>query len=127
MVSEAILNLNFPILSTKVSDLCALASKIINYNFYCAENFNPELIEHLVLNIAENYNVLSYHNFSHAFSVFLMLYQCKNKSAELHNCYSSFEFFIAYISALCHDMNHKGTNSAFEIKKKTDLAIKYNN
>lgn len=70
---------------------------------------------------------MAYHNFTHAFSVFLMFFQCAEVSPTLKSLFGDFEFFVAYIAALCHDMNHKGTNSAYEIKKKTDLAARYSN
>ena len=56
-----------------------------------------------------------------------MLYQCRESSTKLQELYSPFEYFIIYISALAHDINHKGLNSAWEIKNKTCLAAKYNN
>lgn len=70
---------------------------------------------------------MAYHNFSHAFSVFLMFYQCSELAPGFKNMFTSFELFVAFIAAFCHDMNHKGTNSTFEVKKKSDLAVKYNN
>ncbi len=31
------------------------------------------------------------------------------------------------IAAISHDMGHKGTNNMYEVKAKSELAIKYNN
>lgn len=34
--------------------------------------------------------------------------------------------FVAGVAALCHDLGHPGTNSAYEIKRKSSLAVIYN-
>ena len=126
-IGEAVNNLNFPILSAKVKDLCMVASAFLNKNSFSVENFDSQTIELLVENICERYNIVSYHNFSHAFSVFLLLFQCFERSEKLVANFSAFEVFVVYFSALCHDLNHPGTNSLYEIKRKSDLALLYNN
>ena len=39
---------------------------------------------------------------------------------------SPFEVFTTLISGAAHDVNHPGTNNAFEVKKGSELAYFYN-
>lgn len=41
--------------------------------------------------------------------------------------YTAEEKYWAIIAGLAHDMNHPGTNNAFEVKTKSARAIEYNN
>lgn len=81
----------------------------------------------LLGHIAREYQIVSYHNFTHAFSVQLVLYnllqmlfQCYEKSQKLKSLFTPFEVFVSYIAALAHDIGHcnfltilDGTNSDF--------------
>lgn len=79
-----------------------------------------------MLRICRTYNVVSYHNFSHAFSLFLvlprfiqMLQQSYSFSEDLRKFVSSFEIFCALLAAISHDLNHEGTNNLYEVKLNT--------
>jgi hypothetical protein len=37
------------------------------------------------------------------------------------------QWFYAFIAALAHDLHHPGTTNAFEIKKKSALAVEASN
>ena len=82
-------------------------------NSFCKENYDEKFISKLLKMISQKYNIMAYHNFSHAFSVFLMFFQCAEVTPAFKSLFGDFEMFVAYIAALCHDMNHKGTNSAY--------------
>ena len=56
-----------------------------------------------------------------------MLFQCFEYHSQLDKLYTSEEKYWALIAGLAHDMNHPGTNNAFEIKTKSARAIEYNN
>lgn len=71
--------------------------------------------------------MLPYHNFTHAVSVFLSIVQINENCKGFSSIFGDFENFVAQIAALAHDINHKGTNSLYEIKKKSDLAMIYRN
>ena len=66
------------------------------------------------------YRINPYHNFSHAVSMMVMLYQ-------------SFKFIdidnktIILAAAMGHDMGHRGLNNSYYSKAKHPLAILYNN
>lgn len=42
--------------------------------FYKTQDFPPNKIDNLITKISKQYNVVSYHNFSHGFSVFLVIF-----------------------------------------------------
>jgi len=37
------------------------------------------------------------------------------------------QWFYIFLAALAHDINHPGTNNAFEIKKRSHLALEADN
>jgi len=41
--------------------------------------------------------------------------------------FTSEELFYTFVAGISHDLNHNGTNNMFEVKRKTDLALMYNN
>ena len=43
------------------------------------------------------------------------------------NFYSEEQIFYAILAGLAHDLNHPGTNNAFEIKTKSAKALEFNN
>lgn len=53
----------------------------------------------------KNYNVVPYHNFTHAFSVFQLLAYSYFKS-EFKDFLTPFDIFAGLIACLCHDLNH---------------------
>lgn len=87
-------------------------------------NLNYEILKNLIETLCKNYNVVPYHHFSHAFSVFQLLFHCYHAS-ELKNCVQKFDFFASLIAALAHDLNHKGVNNAYKIKKKSAKSLLY--
>ena len=67
-----------------------------------------------VLMVKRGYRDPPYHNWMHAFSVahFLYaLYCCSNKLS----CLDDLEVLALFVSCLCHDIDHRGTNNAFQV------------
>lgn len=120
-------NFDFPIIGCPTEDFIRLGSELIETNKFMQENFEVDTIKDLLYKIISNYRIVSYHNSSHAFSVFLMLYQCQEKSATFRGAFSQFELFIGYIAALAHDISHSGYNNIWEIKNQSELAARHNN
>jgi cAMP-specific phosphodiesterase 4 len=52
-----------------------------------------------------------------------MLYQCFQYHKELTSVYNEEERFYAILAGLAHDLNHPGTNNAFEVKTKSSRAL----
>lgn len=87
-------------------------------------NINFDVLRNLIETLCKNYNVVPYHHFSHAFSVFQLLFHCYT-SSDLKNSIQKFDFFASLIAALAHDLNHKGVNNAYKIKKKSAKSLIY--
>lgn len=97
---------NFPILECTNRELASFAFKIIEY-VKIKEDLKPyhSTLKNLIDTISRNYNVVPYHNFSHAFSVFQMLSYCYFKS-EFQDFLTPFDIFAGMIASLSHDINH---------------------
>lgn len=73
---EELTNINFPILSYSNNSLMYLAGIVFKSTaFVIDQGIKSTQIDSFVEKIALNYNVTSYHNFSHGFSVFLVRYK----------------------------------------------------
>lgn len=100
------MNINFPILECTNKELGYYALKIIeNVNLQEDIGSVQPKLKNLVDSIIRNYNVVPYHNFSHAFSVFQMLAFSYFKS-EFKDFVAPFDIFAGLIASLSHDMNH---------------------
>ena len=103
------ININFPILECTNKELGYYALKIIeNVNLKEDLNSSQPRLKNLIDTIIKNYNVVPYHNFSHAFSVFQMLAFSYFKS-EFKDFVAPFDIFAGLIASLSHDMNHSNT------------------
>mmetsp|Transcript_89125 Transcript_89125/g.195259 ORF Transcript_89125/g.195259 Transcript_89125/m.195259 type:complete len:1011 (-) Transcript_89125:284-3316(-) len=66
-----------------------------------------------------------YHNFQHA--IMVVHYSFKFMEAmQLEDNLTKSDMFALLIGALCHDMEHRGRNNAFESMTRSELAIRYN-
>ena len=66
-------NINFPTLSFNNRTLINMAKEMLRTTNFCSEQgIKPPKLEAFMRMICRNYNVLPYHNFSHAFSVYLV-------------------------------------------------------
>ncbi|CAD7672973.1 unnamed protein product [Nyctereutes procyonoides] len=65
-----------------------------------------------------------YHNWMHAFSVSHFCYLLY-KNLELTNYLEDIEIFALFISCMCHDLDHRGTNNSFQVASKSVLAALY--
>ncbi|KAH9491526.1 cGMP-specific 3',5'-cyclic phosphodiesterase [Bulinus truncatus] len=77
-----------------------------------------------VCTVRKNYRPVTYHNWRHAFNVcqtmFTMLY-----TGELRPKFDAVEVFALMAACLCHDLDHRGTNNAFQVKVASPLAMLY--
>ncbi|KAL3863382.1 hypothetical protein ACJMK2_005139, partial [Sinanodonta woodiana] len=74
--------------------------------------------------VKKNYRPVTYHNWRHAFNVtqtmFTMLY-----TGGLRPIFEDLEEFAMLVACLCHDLDHRGTNNAFQVKVASPLAMLY--
>eukprot|EP00731_Ephydatia_muelleri_P031041 Em0022g555a len=85
---------------------------------------HPDTLGRFIIMVKKGYRDPPYHNWMHAFSVahFLFaLYCCSNKLS----CLDDLEVLALFVSCLCHDIDHRGTNNAFQVCSKSPLAALY--
>uniref|UniRef100_F6VJS8 Phosphodiesterase n=1 Tax=Xenopus tropicalis TaxID=8364 RepID=F6VJS8_XENTR len=66
------------------------------------------------LMVKKGYRDPPYHNWMHAFSVSHFCYLLF-KNLELVNYLEYIEIFALFVSCLCHDLDHRGTNNSFQV------------
>ncbi|CAE1170954.1 PDE2A [Acanthosepion pharaonis] len=84
---------------------------------------NDTLIR-FILMVKKGYRNPPYHNWIHAFSVAHFAYVMA-KNARLHEYLDDLEIFALFVSCLCHDIDHRGTNNSFQVASQSVLAALY--
>ena len=81
-----------------------------------AGNFDGLFTLHrFVLMVKKGYRDPPYHNWSHAFSVAHFCYTLFKNCGGLSGVLSDLEVLALFVSCLCHDIDHRGTNNAFQV------------
>lgn len=65
--------INFPVLMYTVKELVEFSTSILLTSEYAAINFSESTLQKLMETVALRYNDIAYHNFSHAFSLTLVI------------------------------------------------------
>ncbi|MBN3293567.1 PDE2A phosphodiesterase, partial [Polypterus senegalus] len=76
------------------------------------------------LMVKKGYRDPPYHNWMHAFSVSHFCYLL-NKNLELSKYLEDIEILALFVSCMCHDLDHRGTNNSFQVASKSVLAALY--
>ncbi|MEE6473326.1 hypothetical protein FKM82_009957 [Ascaphus truei] len=76
------------------------------------------------LMVKKGYRDPPYHNWMHAFSVSHFCYLLY-KNLELVKYLEDIEIFALFVSCMCHDLDHRGTNNSFQVASKSVLAGLY--
>uniref|UniRef100_A0A674JRX0 Phosphodiesterase n=1 Tax=Terrapene triunguis TaxID=2587831 RepID=A0A674JRX0_9SAUR len=76
------------------------------------------------LMVRKGYRDPPYHNWMHAFSVSHFCYLLY-KNLELVKYLEDIEIFALFVSCMCHDLDHRGTNNSFQVASKSVLAALY--
>uniref|UniRef100_A0A8C7F8T3 Phosphodiesterase n=1 Tax=Oncorhynchus kisutch TaxID=8019 RepID=A0A8C7F8T3_ONCKI len=76
------------------------------------------------LMVKKGYRDPPYHNWTHAFSVSHFCYLLY-KNLGLANYLENIEIFALFVSCMCHDLDHRGTNNSFQVASQSVLAALY--
>ncbi|KAK3551315.1 hypothetical protein QTP70_013919 [Hemibagrus guttatus] len=83
-----------------------------------------EVLCRWLLTVRKNYRTVAYHNWRHAFNVsqcmFIMI-----TTAGFQDVLTDTEILALMVGCLCHDLDHRGTNNAFQAKSGSPLALLY--
>ncbi|KAJ8920746.1 hypothetical protein NQ315_004886, partial [Exocentrus adspersus] len=85
-----------------------------------------ETLARFILYVKKGYRDLPYHNWLHAFCVAHFAYLCLKNFKLVENGYITKLEALAYVvSALCHDIDHRGTTNSFQQQSNSVLASLY--
>ncbi|GAU92146.1 hypothetical protein RvY_04264-2 [Ramazzottius varieornatus] len=76
------------------------------------------------LSVKKNYRPVLYHNWRHAFNVVQTMY-CIITAGGLRRYFSDLDILALMTACISHDLDHRGTNNAFQTKSNTALAQLY--
>ncbi|XP_065117420.1 dual 3',5'-cyclic-AMP and -GMP phosphodiesterase 11A [Paramisgurnus dabryanus] len=83
-----------------------------------------EVLCRWLLTVRKNYRTVAYHNWRHAFNVsqcmFIMI-----TTAGFHEVLTDTENLALMVGCFCHDLDHRGTNNAFQAKSGSALSLLY--
>ena len=117
-------NINLPVYEFKLYSLVDTAYKILRQTKISLK-ISDRTLKSFLQELLIVYNHVSYHNFSHGFSVFQVFHYFFKPSPALNRIFSYDEQFIGLIACLSHDLGHRKSNKLakimlFKSKRKTD-------
>lgn len=77
-----------------------------------------------LLSVKKNYRPVIYHNWRHAFNVAQSMFTMIT-TGNMRRFFTDLEVFALVIACYCHDLDHRGTNNAFQTKTESPLAQLY--
>ncbi|XP_066247730.1 cGMP-specific 3',5'-cyclic phosphodiesterase [Euwallacea similis] len=83
-----------------------------------------EVLCRWVLSVKKNYRPVKYHNWRHALNVTQTMF-AMFKTGKMERFMNDLEMLGLLVACLCHDLDHRGTNNAFQTKTESPLAILY--
>eukprot|EP00931_Biecheleriopsis_adriatica_P118704 TRINITY_DN94047_c0_g1_i1.p1 TRINITY_DN94047_c0_g1~~TRINITY_DN94047_c0_g1_i1.p1 ORF type:complete len:507 (+),score=92.07 TRINITY_DN94047_c0_g1_i1:90-1610(+) len=92
-------------------------------NQLCETPVDPTAMHHFFAAVKREYHSNPYHGFHHALSTLHLTFKFVQSS---NNSLQPTSLFALAVSALCHDIGHRGFNNAFEIVSQSDAALRYN-
>uniref|UniRef100_A0A8C4S0X5 Phosphodiesterase n=1 Tax=Erpetoichthys calabaricus TaxID=27687 RepID=A0A8C4S0X5_ERPCA len=83
-----------------------------------------EVLCRWLLTVRKNYRMVLYHNWRHAFNVCQCMFAMLT-TAGFQETLTEVEILALIVGCLCHDLDHRGTNNAFQAKTGSALAQLY--
>ncbi|XP_071441726.1 cGMP-specific 3',5'-cyclic phosphodiesterase-like [Hetaerina americana] len=77
-----------------------------------------------ILSVRKNYRPVKYHNWRHALNVAQTMFAML-KTGKMERFMNDLDILGLLVACLCHDLDHRGTNNAFQTKTESPLAILY--
>ncbi|TRY88845.1 hypothetical protein DNTS_016931 [Danionella cerebrum] len=77
-----------------------------------------------LLTVRKNYRMVLYHNWRHAFNVCQFMFSMLT-TAGFQETLTEMEILALMVGCICHDLDHRGTNNAFQAKTGSALSLLY--
>ncbi|XP_036149504.1 cGMP-dependent 3',5'-cyclic phosphodiesterase isoform X2 [Monomorium pharaonis] len=105
---------------------CYTIKMFIDLNFLKHWKIKMSTLARFILYVKKGYRDAPYHNWTHAFSVAHFAYLLiKNMQLIEENYMTPLQALVFFVSCLCHDIDHRGTNNSFQTQCGTVLASLY--
>ncbi|KAL7644923.1 UNVERIFIED_CONTAM: hypothetical protein RMT77_004740 [Armadillidium vulgare] len=85
---------------------------------------NHQMLLRWLITVKRNYRNVQYHNWRHAFNVAHVMFSILT-TCEMRCHLTDLETLAMFVGCLCHDLDHRGTNNAFQEKTGSALALLY--
>eukprot|EP00057_Strongylocentrotus_purpuratus_P007385 XP_011661859.1 PREDICTED: dual 3',5'-cyclic-AMP and -GMP phosphodiesterase 11A isoform X2 [Strongylocentrotus purpuratus] len=85
---------------------------------------SQDVLSRWLLTVRKNYRPVAYHNFRHAFNVQQVMFAILQNTG-VAKYLSDIEQLTLLVGCLCHDLDHRGTNNAYQEKSQSPLAQLY--
>jgi len=106
-------------------DTCHMAIAMFLHNDLLSKFQIPyEKMAKLILSIKKNYRPVIYHNWRHAFNVAQTLFTIFY-TGQMDTWFTDLEILVLLVGALCHDLDHRGTNNNFQMLSESPIARLY--
>ncbi|KAJ0022191.1 hypothetical protein NQD34_009681 [Periophthalmus magnuspinnatus] len=106
-----------------ITPMCVL-SMFEDMGFINRYKIDMHTLARFCLMVKKGYRDPPYHNWMHAFSVSHFCY-LMYKNLMLSNYLEDIEILALFVSCLCHDLDHLGTNNSFQVASQSVLAALY--
>ncbi|XP_028320004.1 cGMP-dependent 3',5'-cyclic phosphodiesterase isoform X1 [Gouania willdenowi] len=103
--------------------MCTL-SMFEDMGFINTYKIEMKTLARFCLMVKKGYRDPPYHNWMHAFSVSHFCYLLY-KNLGLSNYLEEIEILALFVSCMCHDLDHRGTNNSFQVDSQSVLAALY--
>ncbi|XP_077975468.1 cGMP-dependent 3',5'-cyclic phosphodiesterase-like isoform X2 [Styela clava] len=87
-------------------------------------HISTKTLTKFIMMVKEGYRNPPYHNWNHAFSVAHHAYLMA-KNLNFGEIFGDLEVLALLTASLCHDLDHRGTNNAFQVSSASTLAALY--
>ncbi|XP_041460224.1 dual 3',5'-cyclic-AMP and -GMP phosphodiesterase 11A-like [Lytechinus variegatus] len=85
---------------------------------------SQDVLSRWLLTVRKNYRPVAYHNFRHAFNVQQVMFAILQNTG-VAKYLTDIEQLTLLVGCLCHDLDHRGTNNAYQEKSQSPLAQLY--
>ncbi|XP_043925779.1 rod cGMP-specific 3',5'-cyclic phosphodiesterase subunit beta-like [Protopterus annectens] len=96
---------------------------MVNYHVKCSKDEiqNILVLVRFVYTVSKGYRKVTYHNWRHGFNVGQTMFTLL-MTGNLKIYYTDLEALAMVTAALCHDIDHRGTNNLYQMKSQHPLA-----
>lgn len=108
------------------SSPCLALSMFESLGFLQTFHISRNTAARFILMVRKGYRDVPYHNWMHAFTFAHFAFYVMKQLGLLEKLWiTSLEGVALLVAALCHDIDHRGTNNSFQTKAKNTLACLY--